>query len=37
LWYRRAEPPLIVTREEIDAFLDALRASVEQAVSLLGQ
>ena len=33
----RAEPPLIVTREEIDAFLDALRASVEQAVSLLGQ
>jgi putrescine aminotransferase len=33
----RAEPPLIVTREQIDAFLDALRASVEQAVSLLGQ
>ncbi len=33
----RAEPPLIVTREQIDAFLDALRASVEQAVSLLGE
>ena len=31
----RAEPPLIVTREEIDDFLDALRASVEHAVSLL--
>jgi len=32
----RAEPPLIVTLEEICSFLAALRESMRQAVSLLG-
>jgi len=31
----RAEPPLIVTREEIDFFLKRLRESLEQGASLL--
>ena len=31
----RAEPPLIVTREEIETFVTALRESVGQAISLL--
>lgn len=32
----RAEPPLIVTRQEIDLFLTALREAVEQTASLVG-